>query len=192
MARKTKDPQPSNEPPDFVALARRAQEGDESALKAMQPLIKNPDFWREAADLVVNAEYAVVTRMSGKNLIFRESLKAQLSHMKAELGGPNPTPMERLLVDRVVLTWVTLNYYETTYTQNQGELSIRQADYHLRRIDGAHRRYLSAIKTLAVIRRLAVPIVQLNVAQAGARQLNVATPGPVLGDAVSSVPGEDG
>lgn len=189
VARKTKDSQPTNEPPDIMALSRRAYQGDESALAAMQPLIKNPDFWREAADLVFNAENSLTGKYAGKNLIIRESVRAQLAHMKTELGGPNPTPLERLLVDRIALLWLQLTYYEMMYTQNAGELTIRQADYHQRRIDGTHRRYLAAIRSLAQVRRLAVPVVQVNVAQAGARQLNVAAPGPLLGDGGSA---EDG
>ena len=189
MTRKTKDSQPTNERPDPVDLSRRAQQGDESALAALQSLVKRPDFWREAVDLTANAEAALITRMSAKNLVFRESVKAQLDHMKAELGGPAPSPLEKLLVDRIVILWLQVTYYETTYTQQLGELTIRQADYHQRRIDGTYRRYLAAIRSLAQVRRLAVPVLQVNVAQAGARQLNVATPGPVLGDGDSA---EDG
>jgi hypothetical protein len=59
---------------------------------------------------------------------------------------------------------------------NAGEVSIRQGDYWQRRIDACHRRYLSAVKTLATVRKLALPIIigQLNIArtQANMAQLN--------------------
>jgi hypothetical protein len=38
-------------------------------------------------------------------------------------------------------------------------------------MDRAHRRYLSAIKALALVRRLAVPVLQVNIAR---KQVNVA------------------
>jgi hypothetical protein len=38
-------------------------------------------------------------------------------------------------------------------------------------IDRAHKRYLSAIKALAVVRRLALPVLQVNIAK---KQVNVA------------------
>ena len=176
VPRKTKDIHPSNEPPDFHALLKRAETGDEAALKAMRPLIKTPDFWRQAADLVFNAESTVVNRLAGKNLVVRESVQAQLTYMKNELGGPSPSPLEKLLVDRIALLWVQLTYYETIYTQQMSDLSIRQSESQQRRIDATHRRYLAAIRTLAQVRRLAVPVVQVNVAQPGAKQLNVAAP----------------
>jgi hypothetical protein len=38
-------------------------------------------------------------------------------------------------------------------------------------MDGAHKHYLSSLKTLAVVRKLAVPVLQVNIAR---RQVNVA------------------
>ena len=39
------------------------------------------------------------------------------------------------------------------------------------RMDRAHRRYLTAIKTLAIVRKLALPVLQVNIAK---KQVNVA------------------
>jgi hypothetical protein len=172
VTRKPKDAQASESQSDFKSLMRRAEKGDEAALEALKTQIA-PDGWRRLADLVFNAEYALIKRYAGESLVIRESANAQLAHMKAELGGSNPTPLERLLVDRIALLWLQLTYYETIYTQNMSELSIRQADYHQRRIDGTNRRYLAAIRTLAQVRRLALPIMQVNI---GEKQLNVAAP----------------
>ena len=41
-----------------------------------------------------------------------------------------------------------------------------------RRIDRAHRRFLSTLKTLAAVRRLALPALQINVARQQVNQLN--------------------
>ncbi len=51
-------------------------------------------------------------------------------------------------------------------------LTLAQGDYHQRRIDRAHRRYLASIKALAQVRRLLTPAVQVNIAE---RQINVAS-----------------
>jgi hypothetical protein len=60
--------------------------------------------------------------------------------------------------------------------QNAGKLTLAQADYRQRTRDRAHRRYLSAIRTLALVRKLAAPVLQVNIAK---RQVNVATPAAV-------------
>jgi hypothetical protein len=57
------------------------------------------------------------------------------------------------------------------YAQNAGEFSLTQATYHQHRISMAHSRYLSSIRTLAQVRRLQLPSVQVNIAR---EQLNVA------------------
>lgn len=76
----------------------------------------------------------------------------------------------RLLAERAALCWHIVHLYERTYAQ-AGDLSIRQAEFHQRRIDAAHRRYLQALRTLASVRKLAVPAIQANIAK---KQVNVA------------------
>jgi hypothetical protein len=65
-----------------------------------------------------------------------------------------------------------LNRYEVVYAQRTSELSVAQSEFHQRRIDGVHRRYLASIKALAQVRRLHVPAVQLKIEE---KQVNVAS-----------------
>jgi hypothetical protein len=41
-------------------------------------------------------------------------------------------------------------------------MTLAQSEHSQRRIDRAHRRYLSTLKTLASVRRLALPALQIN------------------------------
>ncbi len=43
-----------------------------------------------------------------------------------------------------------------------GDCSIKQAEFHLKRQDHANKRFLAAIKTLAVVRKLALPALQVT------------------------------
>ena len=92
--------------------------------------------------------------------------------MRAELLGDNPTPVERLLVERVVACWVQVQEAELRFARGQGDLTIRQSDFLQRRMDSTHRRYLAALKALALVRKLAVPALQINLAR---KQVNVVT-----------------
>src|SRR5262249_18691992 len=96
--------------------------------------------------------------------------------MRAELLGSDPTPVERLLVERVVACWLQVQDAEVRFAQAQGNLSIKQADYYQRRMDGANKRYLAALKALALVRKLALPVLQITVA---GKQVNVAAPAAV-------------
>ena len=66
-----------------------------------------------------------------------------------------------------------LQYFEHVYFQNIGNLTIPQAEYHQKRLERAHKRHLSALRTLAQVRKLLKPggVNQINIAE---QQVNVA------------------
>jgi hypothetical protein len=121
------------------------------------------------------AEQALIRAATGENLSFREALIRKLDLLRDELGGPSPTPLERLLVDRVVACWLQLHHADLLLAQQAEGMTLVQGDYHQRTRDRAHRRYLSAIRTLAIVRKLALPVLQVNIAD---KQVNVAAPAP--------------
>jgi hypothetical protein len=49
-------------------------------------------------------------------------------------------------------------------------MSLELGAYYQRSIDRAHKRYLSSVKALALVRKLALPVLQVNIAR---RQVNV-------------------
>jgi hypothetical protein len=97
-----------------------------------------------------------------KNLVVQESITRKCAALTEEMAGPIPSPPERLLVERSVLCWLHLHCAEATYVTITA-LSIRQAEFHQAQISKAHARYLSTIRTLAQVRRLGVPAVQVNI-----------------------------
>jgi hypothetical protein len=116
----------------------------------------DPDLWRGYGDLAAHAEASLAMLAAGPNLLMAESLKRKLAGLKAELGGDSPSPLERLLIERVTATWLQANYYDGLVAQaaGAGEARLRA----LQRLqDAAHRRHLAAIKQLAVVRKLLRP-----------------------------------
>jgi hypothetical protein len=90
---------------------------------------------------------------------------------KQKVAGESPSPLERLLAERVVATWLQVQLFEGLYAlgiKSGGTLS--QDEHRQKRLDKAHRRHLSAIRTLAQIRKMG-PAVQINIAE---KQLNTA------------------
>jgi hypothetical protein len=139
---------------------KRAQEGDESMLPLVRRLIQEPGVVdRLGGDLGRSVERELVQRTVGNNLLLREALLCKLESLRSEHAGPDATLPERLLADRVVLSWLALHEAEIN-NERTVWLTIAQADFHRRRIDSLHRRFLSAVKTLATVRRLAVPVLR--------------------------------
>ena len=105
----------------------------------------------------------------------KEMLQKEMEEQIQEYAGPTPSPIERTLAETATLSWFALRLFEAAYvssSQSEDGLTIKQAEFHLRRIDQAHRRLLSSLKTLATVRRLALPALQINVASQQVNQLN--------------------
>ena len=126
-------------------------------------------------DLARQAEDSLIAVAAGKNLAFKEALRRKRELMRAELAGANPTPVERLLAERVVACWLQVQDADVRYAQAKN-LSLEWGKYYQQRMDRAHKRYLSAIKALAVVRKLALPVLQVNIAR---KQVNVAGACPI-------------
>lgn len=151
----------------FRAVVDSANEGDETALADVRYMLETspaPTIAALGGDLAEQAEAILISKITGEQVTVRESLQAKLKMLRAELSGPNPNPIERLLVDRVVACWLQLAHADALVAQAE-QVTFTEGDYRQRRQDRAHRRYLSAVKMLAVVRKLALPIrVDLNVA----------------------------
>ena len=120
-------------------------------------------------DLAALAQRRLVDKFAGTNLVYREVVPRKMNQLRSELGGPSPSPIEKLLVDRILTCWLHLHYLENMYSQAQN-LRPDMAKYYQQSIQRAQKNYLSAIKTLATIRKLALPALQMNFAH---QQVNV-------------------
>jgi hypothetical protein len=91
--------------------------------------------------------------------------------MREEIAGKNSSPLEGLLSERVVVTWLEVQPFEAIYAQNIRNLTIPQAEHHQKRLSRAYRRHLSAVRALAQIRKLlkGTAITQINMAD---KQIN--------------------
>jgi len=158
---------------ELNTLLGPSQEGDAQALSRLTEILDElPELAKRVVDPAKQAELSMVSNYAGDDPLLQEVLPRTLDSMKAELAGENPSPLERLLVERVAATWFLLLYLETLYAQHRGELTMAQEYHHQKCLDRAHRRHLSAIRTLAQVRKLLKPTVaQVNIAE---QQVNLA------------------
>jgi hypothetical protein len=155
----------------FVALVGRAQAGDESVLPHLRDALRHPEVVEVlGGDLARRVIDRLLEAACGTNLAVREAIAAKMDLLRAELAGPAPSAVERLLADRVVSCWLHLHYLEVG-SAGLAAAGREAGELHQRAVDRAHRRYLSAIKTLATVRKLAVPALQMNFAR---NQVNLA------------------
>jgi hypothetical protein len=160
---------------DIDALATAASRGDQSALEVLRTAICDTDhrLWSEIGNLALWVQNELINMMfTREELAAREAVKAKLLELTSELSGPSPSPLERLLVERIATCWLDAAEADRRYLKaSKGECSFAQGEYFQRRQDRAHKRLLSAIRTLAQVRKLGGAVVQVNI---GDQQVNVA------------------
>ena len=76
--------------------------------------------------------------------------------MRVELAGANPSPLEKLLVERIVACWLQVNHADSVFANNQSSSESLRKEL-LKRQESVQRRYVDAIKQLAQLRRLVSP-----------------------------------
>lgn len=159
---------------EVLALVKKAERGDGSTLPALRECMKIPEVvGLFGGDLARNAQLTLIGKLCGKNLASQEALIGKLELLRADLAGQNPSSLESLLVGRIVACWLHLHYLEQIYSEREIE-NLKVGAYYEHCLDRAQRRYLSAIKTLATVRKLALPVLQVNIGQS---QVNVAGTG---------------
>lgn len=135
-------------------LVERANGGSASALAALRELLtKCPEIWQSVGDLSRQAEFAWSDLISGGDRLVTEAAKCHLEDLKARLAGASPTPVERLLIDLVGVTWLGVQYSEMALA-TPGTCSAAEGNYRLRRAESCQRRHLAALRTLATLRAL--------------------------------------
>jgi hypothetical protein len=151
-------------------MLRLARQGDEAATAYVRELMtRDGNVAWGGGELASEALGSLARKAAGDNIVFREALLKKCEHLRNEVAGPNPSPVERLLVERVVACWSYLYYLELVYGQNS-TFGLSQGLYQQKVLDRAHGRFLSAVKALADVRRLALPALQVNIAK---KQVNV-------------------
>jgi len=138
-------------------LLKRAEMGDRSVLPELrEALDNNRAIWQTYGDIAKQAEGALIRLAAGDNLLMAESLQRKLGELKQELVGNCPSPLESLLVARITATWLQSHYYDALVAQSSDASEAREKML-LRHQDAAHRRHLTALKTLATVRKLLTP-----------------------------------
>jgi len=144
-----------------------AKAGDERALPPLRlVLARRPDYFGKLGI----ADFAVKGRAMAaggqKDVLIRDLFVREMEAMRDELAGPSPSPLERLLCERVALAWFDAHHRDIVEVEAEmGDgCSLVRAEYLARQRSRANARFLAAAKALATVRRLAMPSLQVNIA----------------------------
>jgi hypothetical protein len=151
---------------DLRKWSDRATKGDKAARDQLRRLLDRPDCFRLFRDLAGRVRNAVIHKATGGDWFGVELTQLETDRLRAELLGPSPSAVERLLVERVAIGWLEVHSAEYQIAV----CKARHREYWQHQVNHAHRRFLSALRLLAAVRHLPRPVVQVNI---GEQQVNL-------------------
>jgi hypothetical protein len=156
-------------------LIRRAKTGDPTALPEIRELLKTtPSLFQALGDIAGNALVSWVRRYAGDDLIQADAVGMQMDQLRDELTESNDGPLEKLIVEQLLVVMVQLNYRSTVLGQTDSTHvpSLRHLEQQL---DQATRRFTHLVKMLELLRkskrRIASPKTTVPAAERNGRPL---------------------
>lgn len=149
----------------------KANRGDQQALAALRSDLSGHnarlllDSIGDLASQVENALIKASFAQTGVTAVVRAKLHA----MQLEMGYDLASRTERLLIERVVQSWLHLQVAEMHQHQPATPL-VAQQEYFDKRVDRLQKRHLAAVNILATFRKLGAPKLQVHIEQS---QFNV-------------------
>lgn len=148
-------------------LINRANQGDEDAFRILK---ERSGHW--TLELMAPIGFTktvrnnIVQNTLAEGMLYAVFSLVKESELLAEnLAGPNPTPLERLLAEQISVNWLAVRTAEALQ-EAAVKVSLDVMPLFQSRLDAAHRRLMTSIKTLAQVRRLQIPtLVQVNIAE---------------------------
>jgi hypothetical protein len=132
-----------------------------------------PDLCMNLGDETLHLQSRLIDRLASHKA-HQMAVRKRATAVRNGLGYEGAPQLEQLLIDHAVLCWLRLQDVEWTYSlAMERSLPLSQADFWDRHLSAAQRRYLRACETLARVRRLLNPTLQVNIAAQGGQQVNV-------------------
>lgn len=138
-------------------LCNMIAQGTKWAIGSLEKwMAKFPDVARELAlerlgDLCANAEIEWVKALVGDNPLDKIGVNDQITAMKTELSGDNPSILEKVLVSSVVIAHLAHHRAVMWAARPAQEQAV--ATFRDRRVESTSRRLMLAVKALAVVRQ---------------------------------------
>lgn len=152
----------------FAEVWRRAdvmdaQPSDRAAFR--ERLEQQPDKWRNMGAVVRIAEKEIIEKVHATGAT-KELMALSCVEMRKELTLEGDGALELMLVDAAVLAWLRLGCIELSHTNNlAGSFTTDAGLFWDKRLSSAHKRFREACTSLARVRKLRRPKLNLTIAQ---------------------------
>ena len=138
---------------------------------------EDPELWRTTGNMARRTLDHLLRTYYSQSAYLRECVSRRVKEMREQLGYEESSPLERILIEQILVCWVNLYVLEINSATKLCEShSTETGLYWDRRLTGAQRRFRRASESLARVRKLSrnTPALQFNIATSGGQQVNVA------------------
>jgi hypothetical protein len=136
----------------------------------------DPELWRATGNMARRTLDHLLRTYYPQSAYVQECVKRRVQGLRAELGYEESSPLERILIEQILVCWVNLYVLEINSATKLCESHSRDTGlYWDKRLTGAQRRFRRASESLARIRKLSrnALALQFNIAPSGGQQVNL-------------------
>jgi hypothetical protein len=145
-------------------LSKKAEAGEKGARQELRHRLResSPAVIERFSDIAGRAQNMLTNTIAAGEPLMQEALKERLALMREEIAGESPTPLKRLLAERVVAGWLLVEVlegliaaqYHRGAPKGARQVSSSYTLQQSRILESATRRYLQAVRSLAQVRKL--------------------------------------
>jgi hypothetical protein len=135
-------------------LVEEAKQGNTNVLPELKKTLDQyPEIWRHYGDLAKHTEIKWLDLIAGNDACVRESVARTSRELKGELLAAGDSPLERLLIDRIILSQLIVSFFDTALA-----VAIEAPESRIRflqqQLSMAQKRHVGAVRAIAEIRKL--------------------------------------
>lgn len=168
MTAKNEERQVENAKITVGQLIQLAKEGRQEILPTLRHALDvHPELWRHYGNIARQAQAAWLNLIGGTDLYMQETMSRFAEAQRADLAGPDATPLEKLMAERIVAINLEVGYYEAMLGQHVGRSGNKVLDHLHRRHEIAEGRLQAAMINLARIRKLLPRVLKIDLVVSG-------------------------
>ena len=139
----------------LAAVVALAKQGKAEVLPQLRQLLDDhPEIWRHYGNLSGQVTAKWLDLLAGDDVLIRESASRQVNELRAELQAEDASPLETLLVERVIASWLQVRYFDSAVALAAEGVPTTQARFMDQQLHRAQKRHTEAIKAMAEVRKL--------------------------------------
>jgi len=132
---------------ELEILSQKAENGDKQARRELRRAVRasTSEVVAKASDLSSRNSRLLIQTVAADDPLLEEALETRLELMRSEILGVNPSPLEVLLVQRVVACWLVVELFEVLisaqlYRDNKNRVPMSYLKHMIRWQESAQRR----------------------------------------------------